>query len=276
MMSETLPATPEPQTPQLDYAPKPPLHRRRLFRRSVIVLVIAVLLMPVAWLARTSRERATLLYWQRQCESFSLPAGSVAYDENPATVAGLWASVGSSGNFTQIIDGRTRVPLVVLMRPRGQWETSIRQRSGGLNQFGAVFLHARRAPGASAERIVCVHPYAPLTYRGSLPAAMGPTTPDFSVEVLSPATLFSDGGRLSQRDVNVAGLFAQPFGTVRILAGQIDPADESHFTIDFQTPSGSGTIDGRLRADDSVTLTLRQPTTTVGTAASTTTSAPAR
>ena len=276
MMSEALPATPEPQPPQLDYAPKPPVHRRRLFRRSVIVLVIAVLLLPVAWLARTSRERATLLYWQRQCESFSLPAGTVAYDENPATVAGLWASVGASGNFTQIIDGRTRVPLVVLMRPRGQWETSIRQRSGGMNQLGSVFLHARRATAAGPQRIVCVHPFAPLTYRGSLPAAMGPTTPDFSVEVHDYATAFSDAARLSQRDVNVAGLFAQPFGTVRVLVGQIDPADDSHFTIDFQTAAGSGTIDGRLRADDSVTLTLRQPTTKVGAAASTTSPAPAR
>ena len=243
-------------SPQLDYAPTPPLHRRRAFRRGVILLIVGLLVLPIAWVGRRGRERATLLYWQRQCASFSMPPGTVAYEENPAKAAALWASVGSSGNYSQIVDGSGAIKNVIL-RPRGQWETSIRQRTG-LNQIGTVFLHARRAPRGQSERIVCVCPYPPLTYRGSPAMGSGAVPmPDFYVEVHDYATVFSDAARLTQGELDVAGLYAQPFGTVRILAGQIDPADESHFTIDFQTATGSGTIDGRLRADDWVSLTLR-------------------
>ena len=43
-----------------------------------------------------------------------------------------------------------------------------------------------------------------------------------------------------------------------IYAGQHDPFDESHFTIDYESPAGGGTIDGWLQPDDTVKLQVRQ------------------
>ena len=142
--------------PQLDYAPKPPIHRRRTFRRIVYFVIVAALLVPAMWAGRRAYERATLLYWQRRCADFSMPPGTVAYDENPATTPALWANVSAGYNYFQFIDRSTGKPILVLMRPRGQWERSIRQCTGGLNQLGSVFLHARRAGADQPRRLVCV------------------------------------------------------------------------------------------------------------------------
>ena len=92
------------------------------------------------------------------------------------------------------------------------------------------------------------------------------TSPDFRFEVHNFAGPFRDSALLSRASINVARLVGQPRGTVRIFAGQADPRDESHFTIDFQLPGGSGTIDGRLLANDSVQLLLRAVPTIATTA----------
>jgi len=42
------------------------------------------------------------------------------------------------------------------------------------------------------------------------------------------------------------------FGDLTFFAGQPDPADGSHFTIDYQTPAGRGKIDGWLQPDDTI------------------------
>ena len=44
---------------------------------------------------------------------------------------------------------------------------------------------------------------------------------------------------------------------VRLYAGEPDPADASHFTISYEAGGVPGTIDGWLRADDTVTLQVR-------------------
>src|SRR5438067_11021099 len=59
------------------------------------------------WAGRRAYERATLLYWQRRCADFSMPAGTVAYDENPATTPALWANVSAGYNYFQFIDRST-------------------------------------------------------------------------------------------------------------------------------------------------------------------------
>jgi hypothetical protein len=44
---------------------------------------------------------------------------------------------------------------------------------------------------------------------------------------------------------------------MRFYAAQPDPADPTRFTFKFQFSGQPGDIDGRLNADDTVTLTLR-------------------
>ena len=52
-------------------------------------------------------------------------------------------------------------------------------------------------------------------------------------------------------------MFRQAGDGTRVLAGVPDPADASHFTIDYVHNNLAGTIDGWLNDDDSVTLAPR-------------------
>jgi hypothetical protein len=44
---------------------------------------------------------------------------------------------------------------------------------------------------------------------------------------------------------------------LKLYAGQPDAQDESHFTIEYETPAGKGTIDGWLQPEDRVKLKVR-------------------
>jgi hypothetical protein len=52
-------------------------------------------------------------------------------------------------------------------------------------------------------------------------------------------------------------MFRRPGESARLLAGRIDSGDDSHFTVDYVYNGVSGTIDGWLNDDDSVTLAPR-------------------
>jgi len=49
----------------------------------------------------------------------------------------------------------------------------------------------------------------------------------------------------------------EPRWLFRIYAGQVDPADPSHFTIAYEREAARGTIDGYLREDDRVEFVPR-------------------
>jgi hypothetical protein len=62
--------------------------------------------------------------------------------------------------------------------------------------------------------------------------------------------MFQLGG--SVRDAN-------PHVWARLFFGQVDPADASHFTIDFEFAGHTGTIDAYLRDDNRVDFQFRDP-----------------
>jgi hypothetical protein len=62
----------------------------------------------------------------------------------------------------------------------------------------------------------------------------------------------------SSRHVPLEPLPRTPLGKLKFWAGQPDPTDESHFTIDFETHKRRGTIDGWLMPDDTLKLQLRE------------------
>jgi hypothetical protein len=113
-----------------------------------------------------------------------------------------------------------------------------------------IFVHARRAPGGH-ERLVVV--------------AFNP--PGFVAGNRTPFTAraIARGGWLRPLSTNFKAEASQlplEFVTskdqpLKLYAGQPDPTDEAHFTIDYETPAGHGTIDGWLHRDDTVTLTAR-------------------
>jgi hypothetical protein len=111
-----------------------------------------------------------------------------------------------------------------------------------------VFVHERRASGGE-KRLVAVG-FDPVAF------AVGSEAP-FKVGSWGYTNRISAlefSGATGDASLRFA---VAPDEPLKLYAGQPDPADESHFTIDYETPTGRGTIDGWLMPDDTVKLQIR-------------------
>jgi hypothetical protein len=105
-----------------------------------------------------------------------------------------------------------------------------------------IFIHRRTAPNG-VTRLMVVEEFA-------LP---GGFTTDLllNAAAYAPATL-RPGSRLQ-----FGRSMALRHGPIRLHGGTVDPGDDSHFTIAYDTVRGDGTIDGWLMNDGSVKLEVR-------------------
>ncbi len=122
----------------------------------------------------------------------------------------------------------------------------------GINAVACVMQHARKSPG-HPDRLIYVaghdlEVFAPASEQGCQLSAM----------VVIPANL-ELGYRATAPSQNVAGslrlLVTRSF---KIFAGQPDPVDESHFTINCELDGQTAIIDGWLMPDDTVKLERRR------------------
>jgi hypothetical protein len=253
-VTESAPAT-------LDYAQQPSRlrrWRRRLGRAVVIALLLAGGV--AAYRYRHELElRASEIYWSRRCMGFDAPRDSILFVGDPAAAAAL----------------RERDPDYVQTRLYGRAGAKFlprcwRELCAAMNNPAVVaadtvmddpvlFLHERRSPGGK-RRIVMIKSGS---YNArALPRKMRAT-------IITPARLFARTQVMAapMPDVAWSGVYVP----LRIFFGHPDPADASHFTIDFVVLDGfdgapirNGTIDGYLNDDDTVSFRLRDPATTRG------------
>jgi hypothetical protein len=222
-------------------------HWARRFTALATIVVLAVL--AIRYAPRLNR-RLDLLRAQRLAMSYAAPADHVVYERDPAKAAAL---LRASPNYWAVSypseDGHTPPPSHV---PAGlgvavdfvpAWRDFYRLASPpGRNTGAVLFLHKLRSP-AGHERLVAVD--------GFLSA--GSAHLRLASSVFTPATLFSrpqfvtDNARYSLAEVG-------ELQAERVFAGQLDPADASHFTILYETAAGTGVIDGWLKDDESVRL----------------------
>jgi hypothetical protein len=214
---------------QLEYAPPPPAHQRRSFRRWLVYAAVAIVVFSGwFWVPRVVRRFETL-YYQRLCMKHVAPPTLVAVEPDPTKAKALLALgtyiSGMSGEAAYVFD-----PLAAAYNANGD----------------CIFLHRRRTPTERHERLVLVE------------IVKINNTTELNGTSIKPATLFSGA-----RSVGVK-FHAMPRGPSyplpdypRLYAGQIDPADESHFTIKYEYSDRSGTIDGWLKDDDTVVLEPR-------------------
>jgi hypothetical protein len=129
------------------------------------------------------------------------------------------------------------------------WERFYNAFSPPGGRHGAiVFVHELRRTDGSA-RLVAIE--ADIQ-RGFTSGALEPVPVRFDSTVIEP------GGVLGRPQLRSNGSWLSPLDiTVRLHAGQPDPADPSHFTIAFDYDNRSGTIDGWLQGDDTILLELR-------------------
>ena len=212
---------------QLEYAPPPPLHRRKVVRRVVMAVALLVLvgwgwvMIPRYWINAQTAMR------HRQWMRYTRPPTTIAF-EPPGPKANELFRPGTG----------------YIMRPGGVFhETGV----GGVHH-NAVFLHGRKRPDGQ-QRVVWVSMGYLRTDRLRL---------RLDGEILVPATIAQPGLRLP---TSHAGLPEDGAGQPpRIYAGQPDPNDASHFTMqyEFESEGRSGVIHGWLRDNDTIDFDVEE------------------
>jgi hypothetical protein len=255
--------------------------RSRRFRRALrTVLVVSIALSAgIAWRWGPSAwQHASLLDRQRRCMNWSVPNGTVAYEEDPDRAALLlgsssYAPMPSAVAQDMQLGGFPKARIAILQI----------DEAGGLLPAevagqGIAFMHRRRSPGGN-ERLVVV----PI--RVGIASASGYCMSLCDPIVLSPAPswppepprILSRGG---QGPTMFAGWHRTEQGAaergkplIRFYAGQADPEDASHYSIRYEyfdnvfDENGvelgqswkTNTLHGWLRDDDSVELMLAKP-----------------
>lgn len=240
---------------ELQYAPPVPCRRNVL--RFVISLSIAAITTAVGWLwGQEVWQHVQLLHYQRQCLSHVAPTEQLVFDTDvahrvkygslEAYEAGAppqpFSTVGASGSV------------------ESAWTAFETVRSGAPFADATVFIHARRACAGSEQRLVVVEVhYLSLMCFG--PQAM------FKATALDPASLFSGATETNpagNKYLHELDHFYEPGERLQLFAGQPDPDDASHFTIQYtRRPRRAdydlvGTIDGWLKPDGRVILEINR------------------
>jgi len=240
-------------TNTLGYAPAPRAGRRKWLRRALFACtlpVVVIVLLRFGYLPL--RNKFTFLLQQDRCFRFSPGSDAVAYTEDAATIARLTGGAMSGAGWATLSQNGT--PITYYLAPEQLRRVEQTPGVDILQGSGPVFLGGRRAAGG-AERLVVVKIDALRSYRAPGMTDLGDLDHLLDASVMRPATLASAPS--VTRSAWEPAAPAPAWGTLTLLAGKSDPGDESHFTIDYLTPAGRGTIDGWLQADDTVKFAVR-------------------
>jgi len=170
------------------------------------------------------RGTALQLYWERQSRNYSVPAGTITYSDDPQDVSKL---AGTGGYVTGGYQGLGSGSFV--LAPNQTFQNLVNAHAGRKTLVApSVFLHARDTPSGSG-RLVAVQ--------------LGRLSPS------DPYNRFFFDAYVHHRQSNSSGQLEMCLAAgdrVRIYEGQPDPADATHFTIDYDLNGQRGTIDARL------------------------------
>jgi hypothetical protein len=224
-----------PGTLELEYAKPLRWHQRRWL--VWVLLGVSLLALYVGWrAARGPRERFAEKWSVRRdlraCMTDAPGPRVVAFESDPRR----WRkAVG----YADYIGGRSgRLPNYAY---RSLYRRLNAQNSQPREFDPVLFMHARRAPGGP-ERLVVVQAW--LDYPGAV------MNVHLSGQIWDVDVPF---GSLPFETARFAGPVLSdrpPDGgttTLRVFAGQVDPQDASHFTIEYDIGGKGGVVDGWLR-----------------------------
>ena len=239
------------QTVQLDYGQRSKVRRRR----TVVGLLLMAAVAGALWTAwhigepawQRYRARAEVARWLKQCLNDSAGKDVVAYEGDPDRAELLMNRAG----YVTIVPylphpGRRyvmaacRVPIhwYYLSMPVGSaWSPGRPFISDPV-----LFLHALQTTSAR-QRLVVVQ--SQLYFRG----------PPFATEATLCARTFDPEVPFGSRPLEmsrwigptITARWGEEHKWLRIFAGQPDPNDPSHFTIEYEADGKRGVIDGWLR-----------------------------
>jgi len=234
-------------------------------------------------------EAARVAGLEQQCRAFTRPAEMVVWEEDPALAAPLLAQGGyqpvKAYDLTSSPAGALIPPGVCATAPAAL--DDVLRPTLPPSDAGLVFVHGLHS-ARGTERLVVVW----ATGRIDLPDAMKnsspPTRDPIDGQLSKVHGLVATALRLSSEPPSVNAsteLWLRPFGqpidvpvrwlppsapgqpttlhvkqveTFRVYAGQLDPADPAHFTIDYALDGNRATVDAYLSDDGSLRLTPRQ------------------
>jgi hypothetical protein len=233
---------------QLDYERVDPARRRRMRRRVLLIVSLALITAGAWWRGPAVYRYATRLYREHQVYTYTAPADRVVYEEDPARWPALLAQPAYH-NAPYI--PAVQCPFIAhFVEPVKQFAEATQLRIGDI----ALFAHSRRTQSGK-ERLVIVW----IPNNGTRMSAQG-ASPDNQARFFDLCTSVYGGPKFlaggadpwiapqSLAENRQTPLYA------RIYAGQIDPADASHFTIPYQIGDYTDFLDGYLRDDESVLL----------------------
>lgn len=186
-------------------------------------------------------------YSKWRCENFAASKGHVALEFDPVLARGL---LDSASDY--IVDPSIQSS----PSPRALYVPGTLQKYSAYAvcpSQATLFMHQRTSRGGTTRLVVVL---------AQLHDHDEPSRPRVSLDVLdaeSPKAIVHDMGEELWIDP-WAGVIARSLQTPlenRIFSGVHDPADASHFTIDYILWGISDTIDGWLRDDGTVSLRAR-------------------
>jgi hypothetical protein len=194
-----------------------PTNQKRWFRRTVRIIVLLGIVAGIYFLGPPTWRWTQFLYWQNRCLGYTAPPNHVVFDYD---VPNCTIKSCDSQLACSIID------------PNFLGE-------------GTVFLHEMRKPdgntrlvwcgvyedGSAAPRIILQHDCRELQFIPTM------------VKRFVPPTDTIDIPKNCQR--------------LKVFAGQLDPADRSHFTFDYDTDGARHTVDAWLNNQDQLLISPR-------------------
>jgi hypothetical protein len=231
-----------------------PWYRQRRFRRLAAGAVILIVAFYIAYVYRDLPRFWNIARLQNKCLAYTAPPDQIVYSELASDIATLPAS--SSEYWLDLSANPSRV----LHRPKC-WAEFDAATSGSPSPAYPVLFLSERSNGGERQ-LVCVR------FEGWAGNIRYMTQPTQNLYVIGePRYLMSSYGIVRHNgmshstwasgSVGVTTTPPDPISNVRFFAGRPDPKDPSRFTIAYEANGNSGIIEGKLGADTSVSLRIK-------------------
>lgn len=215
----------------IEYAPLTPVGRAARLRRWMLPAVLGLLIIGAVWVAPKLIAYATMLHRQRQCLEYAAPATQVVLETGPAEAKTLLTDPRYATN--------AKGTIAYLIPP--VWMAYYTPLGGGFETSGTVFLHERTTRDGTRCLVGVDVNLLPLLNTPRRCASLG-------AHLIEPGSAFRNPrlGLSMTRGDGSQIMFDPAADRLTIYAGQIDPADASHFTIDYDLNGVRHTLDGWL------------------------------
>jgi hypothetical protein len=249
-------------TPPLNYASRQRSRLPRWVKRPAAMIVLLGIA-AVAWrLGPHAWQFARIWYWERQCMNFGAPPGTAVSERlHPGSAKPpiTWPFIdGDDPQFASLGD---RLPIitkdsgprpVLVSRQPICWLRFLQQSDNVTAEdtpTTLVFCHQRISPSGHVRLLTVEYPNR---------EDLGDELARELIPYVYANASWNDNSPLPRRGWGIAWSGIALRGPTRIFAGQPDPADASHFTIEYEWPDGiHGILDGYLRDDDNFDIRIR-------------------